>query len=273
MFSNQSSPYRSSSPQPISPSKVVVVAVNGDSGSDFAFHYAINQAASTSADRIHIINGRRDHSAINYAATGIPEHSPSDKAHKKQTTEAVLTKYAMQCHQNKKNCTFESVDFLGGTNALATRLCDRAQEQKASELVIGSTGKNAFTRMLIGSVGQSAAESCPCNVTVVRPSKPSPSSSEASSSTSTSTPTSPSSVRLSKSAPNPSPINKWVTLNNSTDSSNSIGQVHPRRASFAAPSSTNNHDSDRQDKDRHHSCTETEQIIREASQLIQNIML
>jgi len=271
MIPTSPSPYRSSSPQPIAPptqqSRVVVVAVNGDPGSDFAFRYAINHAASTSNDRIHLVNGRRDHSAINYAATGIPEHSPSDKAHKKQTTEAVLTKYATQCMQNKKNCTFESIDFLGGTNGLASQLCDKAKEQKASELVIGSTGKTALKRMLIGSVGQSAAEACPCNVTVVRRRSPPIETQNPSHSSSEST--SPKLSRLSKSAPNPpSSINKWVNFN---------GPQQTRRASFSASRNNNsnhlnrasdsntNKDEDNDEEDHHH--------VHEASQLIQNIML
>jgi len=143
--------------------ETLVVAVDGSSGSDSAFHYACEH--SKHDDTILILNGW----ANNPDYTPLLEITTERAKRERESSKQILDKYAKLCSEKRKRgCAISSIEYHGGTTVLSETICGIAKKEKASTIVVGSYGHSLGKRLFLGSVSSSLATQCDRNVIIVK---------------------------------------------------------------------------------------------------------
>ncbi|KAJ3126772.1 hypothetical protein HK098_007151 [Nowakowskiella sp. JEL0407] len=145
------------------PLRVIMVAVDPSTHSDFAFHYTLDNIAKP-GDQIILLNVRPLPTYPTYGITAYSEVKDlvdNEESDAKSESHKLLKSYASKVLQNDLRC--RAIALRGDSRE---ELVNKANELSPSLFVIGSRGLGAFKRTVLGSVSDYAAHHANCAVLV-----------------------------------------------------------------------------------------------------------
>lgn len=137
--------------------KKIIVGLDGSEPSDKALDWVLDEAGARDLDIVLVTVA--DHMEVFSAR---PDYIPfldkvMDEA--RETLERGLSRV--------RAAGFEA-RVVVETGRPASKIVEAARREKADEIVVGSLGKHALDRLLVGSVSSRLVETAPCTVVVVR---------------------------------------------------------------------------------------------------------
>ena len=136
----------------------IVVGVDGSENAEHALRFALEQA--------DLRNGDGEVTALfawQFPLIGVPKAFDQDEL-EGEAKEFLLKEIAGV--QPPESVKINAVVAQGDASASLLHACQRLN---ADLLVIGSRGREGFTGLLLGSVGQECAVHSPCSVVIVKP--------------------------------------------------------------------------------------------------------
>lgn len=144
----------------------ILVAIDGSKASSYAAEHAINLAQRYKASLIilhvlHLKTLRQISSSFITAPTFGLEEARELKARAKKWTENINKKAIIKGLVSKTKVIEEATSIVGS-------IVESAKEEGADLIVLGTTGKTGFRRLLLGSVAQGVLTYAHCPVLAVR---------------------------------------------------------------------------------------------------------
>ncbi len=135
----------------------IVVGVDGSENAERALRFALEEAELRDAEVTALF-------AWQYPLIGVPKAFDQDEL-EKEAKEFLLKEVAGT--QPPEAVKVNLVVAQGDASASLLQACQRVN---ADLLVLGARGREGFTGLLLGSVGQECAVHSPCSVVIVKPS-------------------------------------------------------------------------------------------------------
>ncbi len=148
----------------------ILLATDGSDGSMHAARFAATIARSLGA-KITILTVHDDDVLVLHAMgpavwpAAVPDASLNVEEIKTVTEKKAAETTLADTKSALGELTNVEVDQVWGHTAEA--ICDYASEQAFDLIIIGSRGRSAFARLLLGSVSTQVAHHSPCPVTIV----------------------------------------------------------------------------------------------------------
>eukprot|EP01117_Protostelium_nocturnum_P012575 TRINITY_DN4627_c0_g2_i2.p1 TRINITY_DN4627_c0_g2~~TRINITY_DN4627_c0_g2_i2.p1 ORF type:complete len:197 (+),score=56.90 TRINITY_DN4627_c0_g2_i2:187-777(+) len=145
---------------PSIPGRDILVAVDGSLRADKAFEEALKSSGPN--DKLHILHVASDNRSVASACHGVVA-SPVEVR-----SQRLLSKYGTQCSALRRQCSLESMQYVGGKGAVGSKIIDHAKEVNASKVFIGENNLSPIAKMLFGSVSNQVKSNCKdCNFNLI----------------------------------------------------------------------------------------------------------